>query len=134
MKSKYYRIDKIDDSTVFVFSTSYHSPTEQFEAIEKDLAKKGFQGKVLFDLLLTNGNSSQRFFETYFENSMLNKASFKNIFEQAEKLKTISNKFYTKHFDLIEQSEVLSNATKFLLKNGRAWYISDEKLDYLTQS
>ncbi|MDD2781230.1 type II toxin-antitoxin system RnlB family antitoxin [Sulfuricurvum sp.] len=119
MKSKYYRINKVDDSTVLILSTSYHSPTEQLDAIEKDLSKKGFHGKVLFDLLLTNGNSTQRFFETYFENNTINKSSFKNILEQAEKVRTISNKFYVKHFDLIEHSEVLSKATKFLVKQGR---------------
>lgn len=119
MKSKYYRISKINDSSVLILSTCYHSPTEQLANIEKELSKKGFHGKVIFDLLLTNGNSTQRFFETYFEKNSIDRTAFKNIVEQIDKVKDISKEFYTKNFDLIEQSEVLSQSTKFLIKHGR---------------
>lgn len=119
MKSKYYKISKIDDSSVLILSISYHSPTEQLERIENELSKKKFHGKVFFDLLLTNDNSKQRFFEAYFEKQSIDKDKFKNITDQVENIKKISRTFYMKNFDLIEQSEILTKATKFLIKNGR---------------
>lgn len=119
MKSKAYRINKIDESSILVLSTSYRNPTEQLDAIEKDLLKKGFSGKVFFDFLLSNGNSKQRFFETSFEDGSMNIAKLKNLNDQVDTIKAISKKFYTKHFELVEQSEILSKATKFLIKQGR---------------
>jgi hypothetical protein len=119
MKSKAYRINKVDESTVLVLSTSYLNPTDQISSIEKDLLKKGFSGKVFFDFLLTNGNSKQRFFETSFENGSMNITKLKNLSNQVDTIKAISKKFYIQHYELVEQSEILSKATKFLVKQGR---------------
>ncbi|MBA3026708.1 MAG: hypothetical protein FP820_09945 [Sulfurimonas sp.] len=119
MKSKFYRINKLNDSTMLILSTSYHSPTEQLNSIEKELIKKKFEGKVLFDMLLSNGNSEQRFFETSFMNNVINLNNIINISNQVDEIKEASRRFYLKHFDLVENSHVLSNAAKFLLKQGR---------------
>ena len=62
---KYYRLNKIDDNQTIVYSISFHSPTEQIKSIEKELINKDFKGKVIFDFLLTNGDTKQRYFETF---------------------------------------------------------------------
>lgn len=113
---KYYRLNKIDDNQTIVYSTSFHSPTEQIKSIEKELIKKDFKGKVIFDFLLTNGDTKQRYFETFFDGKEINLNNFKNIFEKSNELKKISLDFYFKNFKYVEQSEIVSKSTKFLIK------------------
>lgn len=92
MKSKYYKIDKIDETTVLVLSLNYHSPTEQLELIEKDLSKKNFRGKVFFDMLLSNGDSKKRYFETTFESNKLIRTNFRQATDFNEHIqKNLSN-------------------------------------------
>lgn len=118
MKSKFYQISRVDETTMLVLSTSFHSPVEQIEHIEKDLSKKNFNGKVVFDMLLTNGDIKNRFFESIFENRKINRITIKQSLEQVEQVVAASRVFYTKHIKLVEESLILSNATKFLVKKG----------------
>ena len=113
---KYYRLNKIDDNQTIVYSISFHSPTEQIKSIEKELIKEDFKGKVIFDFLLTNGDTKQRYFETFFDGKEINLNNFKNIFEKSNELKKISLEFYFKNFKYVEQSEIVSKSTKFLIK------------------
>lgn len=113
---KYYRLNKIDDNQTIVYSISFHSPTEQIKSIEKELINKDFKGKVIFDFLLTNGDTKQRYFETFFDGKEINLNNFKNIFEKSNELKKISLEFYFKNFKYVEQSEIVSKSTKFLIK------------------
>lgn len=113
---KYYRLNKIDDNQTIVYSISFHSPTEQIKSIEKELINKDFKGKVIFDFLLTNGDTKQRYFETFFDGKEINLNNFKNIFEKSNELKKISLDFYFKNFKYVEQSEIVSKSTKFLIK------------------
>ena len=113
---KYYRLNKIDDNQTIVYSISFHSPTEQIKSIEKELINKDFKGKVIFDFLLTNGDTKQRYFETFFDGKEINLNNFKNIFEKSNELKKISLEFYFKIFKYVEQSEIVSKSTKFLIK------------------
>lgn len=114
---KYYRLNKIDDNQTIVYSISFHSPTEQIKSIEKELINKDFKGKLIFDFLLTNGDTKQRYFETFFfDGKEINLNNFKNIFEKSNELKKISLDFYFKNFKYVEQSEIVSKSTKFLIK------------------
>ena len=113
---KYYRLNKIDDNQTIVYSISFHSPTEQIKSIEKELINKDFKGKVIFDFLLTNGDTKQRYFETFFDGKEINLNNFKNIFEKSNELKKISLEFYFKNFKYVEQSEIVSKSTMFLIK------------------
>lgn len=63
-----------------VYSCSYDSPLSHLLNIEKQIKELGIgDGYILFDTLLSKGNSSTRFFETRFEDAKLIKLSIKNI-------------------------------------------------------
>lgn len=115
---KYYKINKIDNEKTVVFSVSHHSPTEQLDSIAKELLKKQFKGVVIFDMLLSNGNTKQRYFESMFNGTNFLSESFKNICDQAVELKEISHKFYSKNIALVDKSHILPKSTKFLIKKG----------------
>ncbi len=115
---KYYKIDKIDNEKTVVFSLSHHSPTEQLDSIAKELLKKQFKGVVIFDMLLSNGNTKQRYFELMFNGTIFLNESFKNICEQAVELKEISRRFYSKNFAFVDNSHIIPKSTKFLIKKG----------------
>lgn len=110
---KYSKINQITNNQVVVFSTSYHSPTEQLDSIAKELLKKQFKGVVIFDMLLSNGNTKQRYFESMFNGTNFLSESFKTICEQAVELKEISHKFYSKNIALVDKSHILPKSTKF---------------------
>lgn len=64
-------------------------------------------------MLLSNGNTKQRFFESIFNGSNFLSESFKTIYEQAVELKEISHKFYYKNITLVYKSHILPKNTKF---------------------
>lgn len=115
---KYYKLNKIDEDIILVHSISHHSPTEQLKKLEKELNKISFQGKLVFDLLLSHGNTSQRFYETNFNGSFTS-VNFKSLNDNLLDLKKFSLDFYNKNLSFVENSQILSNASKFLIKKGR---------------
>ena len=63
-----------------VYSCSYDSPVSYLLDIEKQIRELGIgDGYILFDTLLSKGNSSTRFLEAKFEDGKFIKASIKNI-------------------------------------------------------
>ncbi|SNR71864.1 type II toxin-antitoxin system RnlB family antitoxin [Flavobacterium sp. ov086] len=62
---------------MFVQSVNYNNPINQLNEISKELVYFNFEGKVVFDLLLTNGNSSGRFLISSFTNSKFEMSSFR---------------------------------------------------------
>lgn len=119
MKSNFYEISRIDESTMLILSTSFHSPLEQLDNITKELVRKKFKGKIIFDMLLSNGSIKERFFESSFHNSVLEKDLLKQSNNLTDDVLTASKKFYSKNIDLIENSMLLSNAMKFVIKKGK---------------
>ncbi|GGD40948.1 hypothetical protein GCM10012288_13770 [Malaciobacter pacificus] len=115
---KYYKINKINNDTIFIHSLSHHSPTEQLETIERELNKISFQGTLIFDLLLTNGNTKQRFFETNFEGKFTTD-KFINVYSKSSELRNIAFSFYKQNLSFVENSLILNNACKFLIKKGK---------------
>ena len=95
---KYYKINKIDDEKTVVFSVSHHSPTEQLDSIANELLRKKFKGVVIFDMLLSNGNTKQRYFESIFNGTSFLNESFK--------------------ITLVDNSHILPKSIKFLIKKG----------------
>lgn len=77
-----FRIKQIDleKYSVIVYSCSYDSPISYLLDIEYKIKELGIEGGyILFDTLLSKGNSSTRFFEAKFEDGKFIKSSFKNI-------------------------------------------------------
>lgn len=103
------------DNKVLVFSTSYINPLEYRLEIESWLSKKKKQ-EVIFDLLLTNGNTVNRYVKAEFkENGLTN---FKKCLTLNNDIKAISNKFYMTNKHLLNNS-ILSKSQKFLAERGK---------------
>lgn len=69
---RYHILDLKSDSCKVVVATSYVSPLSQVYAIALELKSIGYQGDVIFDLVLSNGLSSNRFLKTDFDGEQLN--------------------------------------------------------------
>lgn len=98
-----------------VFATTYENPLENLTAIKKFLCAKNFKGKIIFDLLLSNGNEPNRFIESYFDGIYFDDSTFKiakvdNIIEE------FSLNFFHNNLNLLNNS-ILNNIEKFLIEN-----------------
>jgi hypothetical protein len=101
-----------------VFATSYVNPMDQKEALEKDLKQIGVNGKILFDLLLSHGNTPDRFFEAFFNGEKISEESLKSTEAISKKIKAISIDFYHSQQHFLENS-VLSKTQKFLIRRKK---------------
>ena len=111
-----YQIDCTVDNegTCLIFSVDYRSPLEFIEEIETELRSTSLCHKVIFDLLLSNGMTSNRYFEALFNGS--NIVNIKRCDKVGTKIKEISNSFYQKNPSLLQNS-VLVNQQKFLFRS-----------------
>ena len=115
---KYYKIKKASfkQYPYIVFSTCYINPLDEKTDIEKELKRKDVKGKILFDLLLSHGNTPDRFFEAIFDGCEILEDSIKNVAIVSDEIKKLASDFYYKKQEYLENS-VLSNAQRFLIKN-----------------
>lgn len=115
-----FEIRKINDLNAYsslIFSTCYLNPLDNLCEIEEILKSQG-QGKVLFDLLLSNGNTSNRFIEAVFDGEKFITSSFKIPKCIDKSIKELSSQYY-KDNEQFWNSNIVSNAFKFLLKKGK---------------
>ncbi|MCL6446048.1 MAG: type II toxin-antitoxin system RnlB family antitoxin [Alicyclobacillus sp.] len=84
--------------------------------ISNDLNGK-FHGRVLFDLLLSNGNASNRFLEAEFDGKKFDFRSFKIAGTVDDTIKKLASGFYKEHSDFLDDS-ILPRHQKFLIKKG----------------
>jgi hypothetical protein len=114
-----YEIQKLHDETYpyIVLSTSFNNPLDEINCIEVEL-KDNYIGKVIFDLLLTNGLSSNRFIEAQFDGAKFDKSSFKSIKIIDDFIKAQLIEFYKNNVQYVDKS-VLSQLHKFMLKKGK---------------
>lgn len=113
------KLNTIEDYSYVIYSTSHVNPVKELKNIAEDL-KSHFKvkGKVLFDLLLSNGVSSNRFMEAEFDGIAFNRTSFKTLQSVNKVIKEESSEFYQKNLEFVENS-VLPNAHQFLIKKGK---------------
>ena len=98
-----------------IFSVDYRSPLEFIEDIENELRSVSLCKKIIFDLLLSNGMNSNRYFEAYFDGCRL--INIKKCKEVHIEVKDASVRFYKKYPSLLDNS-VLVNQQKFLTRSG----------------
>lgn len=120
-----FELKKIKDQSTHSFlilSTSYLNPLDDLDELEAklegELGEK-FCGMILFDLLLSNGNSSNRYIEANFNGKSFDYSSFKIPSTIDKQVKKISTRFYSNNEQFIN-SDLFSNSFKFLFKKGRA--------------
>ena len=104
---------------LLVLSVSYISPFDEIEELENDLREMNFKGIVLFDLILCNGVSPNRFIKSYFDGNSFYSNTFEIVSNIKDNIKLISSNFYKNNSDLIDKG-VLSKPHSFLLKKGVA--------------
>lgn len=115
---KTYAIQKLHNSIYpfVVLSTSYQNPLDEIKAIEEEL-KDNYKGKIVFDLLLSNGLSSNRFLEAEFDGDQFIISTFKPVEIIDILIKQTLTDFYRSNIQYVESS-VLPKSQKFLLKKG----------------
>lgn len=62
---------------MFVQTVNYNNPINSLNEVTTELIKLNFEGSVVFDLLLANGNTSARFLKSNFINRKFEMSSFK---------------------------------------------------------
>ncbi len=82
--------------------------------IENNFKEKNYNGDVIFDLLLPNGDND-RFYSAFFNGKSFKSNSFKALSNVQRDINSISNIFYLHHFDLIENL-CITKSSKFLIK------------------
>lgn len=107
---------KLDDKgTCVIFSVNYRSPLEFIEEIEQELRSTPLCQKVVFDLLLSNGMTSNRYFEASFNGKKLE--NIRKCTAVDNDIKEVSHHFYQQNSSLLNNG-ILVNQQKFIIRNG----------------
>ncbi|WP_354691790.1 type II toxin-antitoxin system RnlB family antitoxin [Phytobacter sp. RSE-02] len=96
---------------MIVVATSYNNPLSCLNSIAKSLHAKKFKGKVIFDLLCSNGLESNRFMSVFFDGSNFNHTSFKVEFEGSfpSEIVEIQNIYFANHRWILDNSVLSTN-------------------------
>lgn len=101
-----------------VFSTSYISPLKYINEIEKELSNEVHsETEIFFDLLLSSGNSKERFGRAIYDGKQFDKKSFEYLsVPKQDFLRSFSAKYYEKYNNYVENSILNSIQRKMLCK------------------
>ena len=100
---------------MFVQSLNYNNPINDLNEISKELVLSDFEGSVVFDLLLTNGNSSGRFLISSFYNKRFEMKSFKKTIVAKQIRKEIII-YYKKNRHYLSNSVLSPNTIEMIIK------------------
>lgn len=101
--------------SAIIYSTSFYNPLENVNDISKDLSHNLFNSCfILFDLLLSNGNSFNRFVEVYFNGKEIEKSSIHIVTINNTSNLSYINSHYKNRFHDINNS-ILSPSEKLKL-------------------
>lgn len=98
-----------------VIATMCISPISTLTDVQNELADKS--GRIIFDLTLINGTSSNRYISALYENGTFNRRSFDVVKVIEPNVKHTSQEFFAHHADLVEKGTI-PNALKSLLAAG----------------
>lgn len=117
MLKRYELLHANDTYKYVVLATSYVSPLGSLPEIEELLRYEDYRGPVLFDLLMSNGFSSNRYLELIFDGNQFDRINVSIIDSIFISLKEIIYEHYYNNVDYINNSS-LPEAQKYILKNG----------------
>jgi len=106
-----------EDLLAVVYSLGFDSPMNHICSIEKELENYGCTGKVFFDLLLSNGNTTDRFYSAIFDGDKFIENSIKKVKYPPLKIQSESLAFYHSKQEYLSNS-VLNKAQRFLIKKN----------------
>jgi hypothetical protein len=95
-------------------SIDYTRLDEYLFELEKDLKKRGFKGKLIFDLLMNNG-INDRYYNAFFNGENFELSSLNFITNLNDKILKTSSEYYLANFNLIQES-FMSKQSKFIIK------------------
>ena|GEM_PF-1217708 len=110
----------------FVYSTNYLRLEEYINDVALLLRVKSFKGKVVFDLLLSNGSAFNRFIEVFFDGSNFEIRTSK-VFDANENILNNSLEFYNSHISYLDDS-ILTRAEKFLIKRKQQYVFQKREI------
>lgn len=113
-----YKMEQISNHLVIIFCATYINPISCLPSIERELSERSFSGTVLFDLLLSNGFSSNRFFQVEIKEGKIDRRYIKVVDVASLDGKIIErvNLFYKRNVDLLRNNHILLDEEKeFLL-------------------
>lgn len=103
-----------------IYSTTFESPLTQLNEINAALKLNNINKntRVLIDLLLSIGNTSERFVEATFDGEMLSRSSFKFVnIPKKHRLRRKACDYFKQNLFLLDNS-VLNSSQKNLLSKG----------------
>jgi hypothetical protein len=100
-----------------VFATCAVSPMEALEDVEQALSERKVFGKVLFDLLLSNGHKANRYFVAEFDGCKFSRTGFNSEMYRYDSLSHLSAQVLKGRFLEVDPS-LLTRAMRFALKKG----------------
>ena len=112
-----YKILFMDDEGCVVMATSYLRPFDDIEHIEVELSASKYRGGVLFDLLLCNGISVNRYMMMDFDGEKFDYSSLESVKTVSESAKTAVSGYIRRNDSLLIES-VLPNAHRYLIRQG----------------
>lgn len=105
--------------TCFVLMLSVLKPADLLEEIEAELRRLNIpEGKVLFDLTLSNLNKKERYISARFDGLKLDIASFKIVENPPEEYRRKSFEFLSQNYNRYVEPSLLLSAEKFRYKIG----------------
>lgn len=114
MKHYLLTFSPVKDVEALVFATSVERPNEYLSILAEELRKNSISGRMIFDLLISNGPKSSRYFCADFDGFEFGR--MKPIKPDAS-LKAVSMKFFACHMEEFDMS-LLTPAMRYALKQG----------------
>jgi len=104
----------MDDGRFFVIPKDYRGIDFILPLVNEELHARRFVGQVVFDLLLSNGNNSRRFFNSFFDGIKIEQKSLVKIFPAPEAYIRITNHFIKAHPNILTKGILRSkDVTQF---------------------
>lgn len=110
-------LSPVGDFSAAVIAAGVKSPMDSIVKVEEDLKRHKVKGKVLFDLLLTHGSKSNRYFVGEFDGEHFSSPRFQNVDDFYHEFSIVSARILRERADQVDSS-LLSRAMQFAIKQG----------------
>ena len=97
---------------------SFVHPISYLQEVETILRTNEFEGYILLDGLLSNGFSDNRFAKVFFDGKRFDMMNIDLVNHVSDELNNYLYSYYRDNKSLIENSNIIPNAQKYLLVNG----------------
>lgn len=105
---KPYQIISIDDHNILVIGVDYSRFENFAKEVKSDLQTQNFSGLIIIDMLLSNGNNKNRFFEINFNESGYDTTTLKCI-DATPHILSFTSKFFHDNLELLNNGILSKN-------------------------